>query len=65
MIRSEAEYREAVKRIREEEKRLAAQRAKLEEMKLGRAEIERAMDPLVSFHEQLKEEIASYSRIRA
>jgi DNA-binding Xre family transcriptional regulator len=64
MIRSETEYREAVKRIREEEERLAAQRAKLEEMKLGRAEIKRAMDPLFSFHEQLKEEIDSYERLK-
>lgn len=64
MIRSETEYREAVKRIREEEKRLDAQRAKLQEMDLGRAEIKRAMDPLFSFHEQLKEEIESYERLK-
>jgi DNA-binding Xre family transcriptional regulator len=64
MIRSETEYREAVNRIREEEKRLADQRAKLAEMGLGRAEIKRAMDPLVSFHEQLEEEVESYERLR-
>lgn len=33
-------------------------------MDLGRAEIQRAMDPLLSFHEQLKEEIESYERLK-
>ena len=64
MIRSETEYREAVKRIGEEEKRLVDQRAKLDEMGLSREEIKRAMDPLNSFHEQLKEEVESYERLK-
>jgi DNA-directed RNA polymerase specialized sigma subunit len=64
MIRTETEYREAAKRIRAEEERLAAQRARLEEMDLGVEEIKRAMDPLVSFHEQLKEEVESYERLK-
>ena len=64
MIRSESEYQEATKRIRQEEERLSQQRAKLREMDLSRAEIQRAMDPVRSFHEQLKEEVASYERLR-
>ena len=64
MIRSESEYQEATKRIRQEEERLSQQRAKLREMDLSRAEIKRAMDPVRSFHEQLKEEVASYERLR-
>lgn len=64
MIRNESEYREAVKRIRDEERRLADHRVKLEEMDLSRAEIKRAMDPLLSFHEQLKEEVESYERLK-
>ncbi len=63
MIRSETEYQEAIKRIGEEEERLRQQRAKLREMDLSRAEIKRAMDPVQSFHEQLKEEVASYERL--
>ena len=33
-------------------------------MGLGREEIKRAMDPMMSFHEQLKEEVESYERLR-
>ena len=64
MIRSETEYREAVERLRAEAERLKAQQAKLQEMQLSRDEIKRAMDPVRSFHEQLKEEVASYERLR-
>ena len=64
MIRSETEYREAVKRIDEEKRRLKDQEKKLGEMDLSREEIKRAMDPMRSFHEQLKEEVASYERLR-
>jgi DNA-binding XRE family transcriptional regulator len=64
MIRSKTEYREAVKGVREEERRLSDQRAKLKEMGLGREEIKRAMDPLLAFHEQLKEEVESYERLK-
>ncbi len=63
MIRSEIEYREAVRRIGEEAARLAEQEVKLAEMGLSREEIKRAMDPMRSFHEQLKEEVASYERL--
>jgi len=64
MIRNETEYREAVKRLVEEEKRMGNQKDKLSEMDLGREEIKRAMDPMRSFHEQLKEEIEYYERLR-
>jgi len=63
MIRSEAEYQEAVQRVREERARLKAQRAKLQESGLARDQIKRALDPIRSFHEQLREEIASYERL--
>jgi DNA-binding XRE family transcriptional regulator len=64
MIRSETEYQEAVKRLTDEETRLKAQRGELKKLDLSQAEIKRAMDPLQSFHEQLKEEVESYERLR-
>ncbi|MBX3435351.1 MAG: helix-turn-helix transcriptional regulator [Pirellulales bacterium] len=64
MIRSETEYQEAVKRLADEETRLQAQRDELKKLDLSQAEIKRAMDPLQSFHEQLKEEVESYERLR-
>lgn len=64
MIRSENEYREAVHRITAEAKRLKEQERKLIEMGLGPDEVKRAMDPMMSFHQQLKEEVESYERLR-
>jgi DNA-directed RNA polymerase specialized sigma subunit len=64
MIRNEAEYQEAVKRLREEAARIEQQQARLEEMRLSQDEIKRALDPVRSFHEQLEEEVASYERLR-
>jgi len=63
MIRSEHEYREAVRRIADEAARLKKQEKKLREMGLDRDEVKRAMNPMMSFHEQLKEEVESYERL--
>jgi DNA-binding XRE family transcriptional regulator len=64
MIRNESEYQEAVRRTQEEKRRLSDHRKRLEAMKLSSEEIERALDPLRSFHLQLEEEIASYERLQ-
>jgi ribosome-binding protein aMBF1 (putative translation factor) len=64
MIRNENEYKEAVRRIAEEQARLKEQRAKLGETDLSNAEIKRVLDPMRSFHEQLKEEVGSYERLK-
>lgn len=60
MIRSESEYKQAVSRLREEESRMAEHANELKSLDLSRQEIKRAMDPLRSFHEQLKEEVESF-----
>jgi ribosome-binding protein aMBF1 (putative translation factor) len=64
MIRNENEYQEAVRRLRDEQERLAKHRAHLEEMGLGADEVKRAIDPLRAFHEQLVEEVESYERLK-
>jgi len=64
MIRTEAEYRDTVKKLAEEEARLEQQETHLREMKLSATEIKRAMDPMRSFHLQLAEEVASYERLK-
>jgi ribosome-binding protein aMBF1 (putative translation factor) len=64
MIRNENEYQEAVRRLREEQDRLAEHRRRLEEMGLAADEVKRALDPLRSFHEQLSEEVESYERLK-
>jgi DNA-directed RNA polymerase specialized sigma subunit len=64
MIRNESEYQEAVKRLREEASRLKEQKSRLEEMDLAKEKIKRALDPVRSFHEQLKEEVSSYEHLK-
>jgi len=64
MIHSEKEYKEAVERIGQEKQRLARQKAELKAMGLAPAEIKRAMDPMLSFHQQLAEEVEGYERLK-
>ena len=64
MIRNENEYREAVTRLGEEQKRIEAQKGELEKMGLSPADVKRAIDPVQSFHLQLQEEVESYERLK-
>ena len=64
MIRNESEYQEATRRQREELERLEQHRGRLQAAGLAAEEVERALDPLRSFHLQLTEEIESYERLR-
>ncbi len=64
MIRSEPEYQEAVKRLKQDRVHLHAEEQKLKEMGLSKDEIKRALDPMRSFRAQLEEEIASYERLK-
>jgi DNA-binding XRE family transcriptional regulator len=64
MIRSETEYKEAVRRLKEQDQLLSEQKQKLEEMDLGEDEVKRAMDPLRSFRQQLAEEVEGYDRLK-
>jgi len=64
MIRNETEYKEAVARLAEERNRLGEHRARLKESGLADEEIKRVIDPMESFHLQLKEEVESYERLK-
>jgi len=64
MIRNEAEYQEAVRRLTEEKKRLEAHKERLAETGLSTSEVKRALDPLRSFQAQLEEEITCYERLK-
>src|SRR5439155_23070251 len=64
MIRNESEYKEAVGRLAEEQKRLTEHRARLKEAGLSDEEIKRVIDPRESFHLQLMEEVESYERLK-
>jgi DNA-binding XRE family transcriptional regulator len=64
MIRNEAEYQEASKRLADERTRLGEHRARLREAGLSDEEIKRVIDPIESFHLQLHEEVESYERLK-
>jgi DNA-binding Xre family transcriptional regulator len=64
MIRNENEYKEAVRRLAEEEQRIAAQTQKLKDMGLTAEQVKRGIDPFLSFHLQLREEVEDYERLK-
>ena len=64
MIRTETEYQEARQRLQEQANRLKEQQKQLDGMNLSKEEMKRVLDPVRSFHEQLKEELAVYERLK-
>lgn len=64
MIRNEQEYQEASKRLEAERARLDQHREHLEGSGLKKSELKRAMEPLISFHEQLREEVEHYENLK-
>jgi DNA-binding Xre family transcriptional regulator len=64
MIRTEAEYREAARRLEAERRRMAEHRTRLRRGGLTVQQIKRALDPFKSFHLQLAEEVAAYERLK-
>jgi len=64
MIRSEQEYQKALERLEKDQSVMAEQREQLQGLELAPDEIARAMQPLESFHEQLREEVEVYERMK-
>jgi hypothetical protein len=64
MIDNETEYQEAIRRLDRLREVAAQQRAALEVEGLTPEEVERAMEPLLSFQAQLAEEVDWYERVR-
>src|SRR5688572_27893009 len=64
MIRNESEYKDAVRRLVAEEKKIASYVEELSRMGLDSDQLKRAVDPLRSFHLQLSEEVQSYEKLK-
>lgn len=64
MIRNDAEYKAAVQRLNEQGERLKQQAVHLRKTDLTKDEVKRVLDPVRSFHEQIKEEVQSYERLK-
>lgn len=65
MIRDEREYGAAVGRLRIGTTRLIEQVRQLQEKELTDEQIKNALDPIRSFHLQLREEVEAYEALRA
>lgn len=64
MIRSDAELEEIRAKLREQDARIVTYRSELERDGLPAADVERALEPVRSFAEQLREKIEEYERVR-
>ena len=65
MIRSDAEYDNAMTRLQADIEVINEQRRRLRELDLTADEVERALQPAISFHAQLQEEVAAYEAMRS
>jgi ribosome-binding protein aMBF1 (putative translation factor) len=64
MIRTENEYRETLKRIERSDEAFRKQETELRAKGLNREQIKRATEPGRTFHRQIKDEVASYERLK-
>lgn len=64
MIRTDAEYRKASDQLERESATLKKQREHLESIGITGEQLDRAIEPLVSFLEQLKEEVLTYEQMK-
>jgi len=64
VIRNDSEYQEAQRRLEADQGFLQQQRQALKELDLSEQDVEYAMQPALSFHAQLHEEIEWYERVK-
>ncbi|MED3324941.1 transcriptional regulator [Bacillus thuringiensis] len=64
MIKSESAYQKAVERLKADKEFIVSEKKRFAELKLTEEQIEMAIQPLISFHDQLEEEIKYYERIK-
>jgi len=64
MIRSEQEYQECLRRLEQDRQHIAQQKTALKKAGLSGKQIEKALEPTLSFHQQLLEEIEWYEKIK-
>lgn len=64
MIKTEHEYLEAKKRLEEEFKTLEKHELKMKKAGLTKEQMKLALDPLVSFSLQLREEVEEYEKLK-
>lgn len=64
MIRTDSDYQDAIKRFQQDRTVIQLQRERLQALQLENDEVERGLEPALAFHEQLREEVEAYERMR-
>ena len=64
MIRTESEYRDAIRRLEIDLHVIENQRAQFTALDLTPDEVAHALEPALTFHDQLREEVDVYERMR-
>jgi transcriptional regulator with XRE-family HTH domain len=64
MIRTESEYRKALEQLKNNSAYLTEHRKHLQSIGIKDEQLERALQPALSFHEQLSEEVETYGQMR-
>ncbi|MEK4406523.1 helix-turn-helix transcriptional regulator [Sporosarcina sp. FSL K6-6792] len=64
MIKTETAYKKSLEKLQEDKLFIRDQKKVLEDMGLTGEQVEKALQPSITFHEQLKEEVVYYERIR-
>lgn len=64
MIRTDTEYRRTLEQLEQDAEYIRSQRKHFESLGLTEEQVERALQPALTFHEQLKEEVDSYEQMK-
>lgn len=64
MIKNETAYQKAVEKLKQDQEYINSEKKRFEKMKLNAEQVDMAIQPLISFHEQLKAEVEYYERIK-
>lgn len=64
MIRTDAQYKQALQKLEVDARYVEEQRSRLQEMDLSADEVDYALQPALSFTAQLKEEVETYEQMR-
>ena len=64
MIKTETAYKKSLEKLQEDKLFIRDQKKALEDMGLTEEQVVKALQPSITFHEQLKEEVVYYERIR-
>ncbi|MEZ0119450.1 helix-turn-helix domain-containing protein [Heyndrickxia faecalis] len=64
MIKTERAYKEAVEKLKQDREFIESEKLRFKDLGLTQEQIDLAIQPYISFHEQLKEEVDYYERIK-